>query len=134
MTMNDDYMRLLGLAQYSAQNAGMQNAHANGVMGRALGVAANQYQGVGASMCLTCGQYGLHTHEIKTKQKEEAKVENGPWKWFSNYVEKHKDMIFTVALILLADHYLFAGKFRAKIEDMVESWISKATKAVKADA
>lgn len=43
----------------------------------------------------------------------------------SDYVEKHKDILFTVALVLVLDHYVFDGKFKSKIEDLVSGFLSK---------
>jgi hypothetical protein len=43
----------------------------------------------------------------------------------SDYVEKHKDILFTVALVLVLDHFVFEGKFKQKIEDLVSGFLTK---------
>jgi hypothetical protein len=45
----------------------------------------------------------------------------------SEYFEKNSEMIFTIAIILLADHYFFGGKFKAKVEDLVDGLLKKHT-------
>ncbi len=94
-----------------------------------------QYFGIGNSLmgqslqnsiqprCLECNEPGIHAHEFKDKIKEKKTA----MKIVRDYVESHKDMLLTMGLIILADHFLFAGKFRVRIEQMVEQWIDKAT-------
>lgn len=45
----------------------------------------------------------------------------------TDYVEKHKDLLFSVVLVLVLDHYVFEGKFRQKIEKLVDSFLEKKT-------
>lgn len=75
--------------------------------------------------CLTCGLPGMHTHTIETKEK---------WTMISSlkmYVQKHSDVLWTLATVILLDHFLFEGKFRTKIESIMESLITKAEDKVK---
>lgn len=44
-----------------------------------------------------------------------------------NYYEKYQDTILTVAVIFLLDHYMFDGKFKTKLEQIMESLIGKCT-------
>lgn len=48
--------------------------------------------------------------------------------WFN----KHADVIVTVGVLFFVDHLAFGGKFRAKIEAMVEGLIDKAGEKLKA--
>lgn len=54
--------------------------------------------------------------------------------WIKSYIEKHKDELFTIALILLADEYLFSGKFRHRLEGIVESALKRIEKKIEAPA
>lgn len=47
------------------------------------------------------------------------------------YVQKHSDVLWTLATVILLDHFLFEGKFRTKIESIMESLITKAEDKVK---
>lgn len=47
-------------------------------------------------------------------------------KAFRDYLEQHKNMIFTVVLALLADHYVFNGIFREKIKSLINKLLDKA--------
>lgn len=62
------------------------------------------------------------------KQKEEYKM----FKSVRAYYEKYQDTILTVAAIFLLDHYMFDGKFKTKIEQIMESLINKATAKIHA--
>jgi hypothetical protein len=41
------------------------------------------------------------------------------------YVEKHKDMLFTLGLVILVDHFLFKGALRERIKATVEGALKK---------
>lgn len=41
------------------------------------------------------------------------------------YVEKHKDMLFTLGLVILVDHFLFKGALRERIKSTVEGALKK---------
>jgi len=63
--------------------------------------------------------------KINSSYKGETKMKFGTW--LNDYVEKHRDVLFTIAVVLVLDHYVFEGKFRQKIEDMVEGFLKKNT-------
>jgi hypothetical protein len=74
------------------------------------------------------GQFALATDSDYqvfgiTKPKGEMKMKL--FTQVSDYVEKHKDVLFTVALVLVLDHFVFEGKFKQKIEDLVSSFLTK---------
>lgn len=52
--------------------------------------------------------------------------------WLSDYIEKYKDTLFTIALVLVLDYYVFDGKFKQKLEDIVSGLLSKHTPAKEA--
>jgi hypothetical protein len=41
------------------------------------------------------------------------------------YVEKHKDIIFTLGLIILIDHFMFKGALRNRIQTSIEGVLKK---------
>lgn len=41
------------------------------------------------------------------------------------YVDKHKDMLFTLGLVILVDHFLFQGALRTRIKTSIEGVLKK---------
>ncbi len=115
------------LSQYSAhQNVLAQQQQQKQMQARGLGNIYQAFQ----SFCVTCGEAGIHTHsseEIKQEEKKETKTMYDAIKtWFN----KHSDLLVTLAAFFVADHFVFGGKFRHKLEQMVEGLIDKAAKKV----
>jgi hypothetical protein len=54
-------------------------------------------------------------------QRRKTMLEN-----VKGYIEKHKDIIFTLGLVILVDHFLFKGALRKRIKKTVEGVLSKA--------
>lgn len=77
--------------------------------------------------CGIPGCNGFHSEPVKTK-KEEYKM----FKSVRAYYEKYQDIILTVAAIFLLDHYMFDGKFKTKLEQIMEGLINKATSKIHA--
>ena len=48
---------------------------------------------------------------------------------FKSYFEKHQDVIITIAVVVLLDHFLFNGALRNKIQNTVEKFLDGAKKA-----
>lgn len=46
-------------------------------------------------------------------------------KLFKEYLEAHRDTIFTLGLLLLVDHYVFAGAFSAQIKAVFQKLLDK---------
>lgn len=44
------------------------------------------------------------------------------------FVSEHRNVIYTIALVVLADHFLFDGKFREKLKGLVDKMLCKAEK------
>ena len=42
-----------------------------------------------------------------------------------SYIEKNQDTFFTIAIVILLDHYLFEGALRSKIKTSVEGMIER---------
>jgi hypothetical protein len=53
-------------------------------------------------------------------QRRKTMLEN-----VKGYVEKHKDMLFTLGLVILVDHFLFKGALRERIKGTVEGALKK---------
>lgn len=62
------------------------------------------------------------------KKKEEYRM----FKSVRSYYEKYQDTILTIAALFLLDHYMFDGKFKTKLEQIMESLIGKATAKIQA--
>jgi len=58
--------------------------------------------------------------EVKP-QRRKTMLEN-----VKGYVEKHKDILFTLGLVILVDHFLFKGALRSKIQGTLEGVLKKA--------
>ena len=74
----------------------------------------------GVSMAGTITNIGNTTKQPK---KEEGKTMLGNVK---GYIEKHKDVIFTLGLVILVDHFLFRGALRERIKGTIEGVLKKA--------
>lgn len=62
--------------------------------------------------------------ELRTLQKQEAK--RGIMKSFREYLNQHRDMIFTVALVFICDHYLLGGALKERLKSLLEGILNKA--------
>lgn len=67
-----------------------------------------------------------------TRDKDFIKIEKlltkqgGSWmEGIKNYFKKHEEMFITIAMLLILDEYIFDGKFRDKIKDLMDSFINK---------
>ncbi len=69
------------------------------------------------------------TLQVKTEVKKEKK---DMFKSIKEYYEKHNEVIITIVVVFLVDHYAFGGKFKEKIELMFESLVSKTSDKIKA--
>lgn len=49
---------------------------------------------------------------------------------FKSYLSKNSGVIFTVAFVVLIDHFVFNGTFRDKIKSLVDGFLNKAAKQV----
>lgn len=49
------------------------------------------------------------------------------------YFGKHRDLFITMAVIFLADHFLFGGKFKQKITESVEKLLDKSIKTLQGE-
>lgn len=54
------------------------------------------------------------------------------FKALKEYMNENKDTLFTVALILILDEYIFSGAFRDKIKAILDGMLKKAEKKVEA--
>lgn len=62
-------------------------------------------------------------HTVQNKRK-------GFMKLFRDYLEAHRDTIFTLLLILLVDHYVFKGAFSETIKEGFEKLLRHAHKKI----
>ena len=45
---------------------------------------------------------------------------------FKQYLDKHRDMIFTIALVFVADHYILGGALKERLRKLLEGILTKA--------
>lgn len=43
-----------------------------------------------------------------------------------NFIKEHRTVIYTVALVVLIDHFVFGGQFRDKLKDLTAKFLKKA--------
>ena len=46
------------------------------------------------------------------------------------YLEKNRDIFFTIGIVLILDHFVFGGAFREKLRAIVDSFLDKKTKEI----
>jgi hypothetical protein len=51
--------------------------------------------------------------------------ENNMLESLKSYIEKNQDTFFTIALVVLLDHYLFEGALRSRLKSTVELMLDK---------
>jgi len=66
--------------------------------------------------------------DMKSSKQETKKVSE-----LRAYFTKNSGVIFTVALVILADHFVFGGAFREKLKSIVDSFLNKAGKQIEAE-
>lgn len=48
-----------------------------------------------------------------------------------DYVKTHREILITLALVALVDHFVFEGQFKKKLQQLVEALLNKAQKQLK---
>lgn len=66
-----------------------------------------------------------NTYQHTYKPIQPTKKE-GIMKLFRDYLNTHRDLIFTVALVFIADHYLLNGALKERIQRLLEGILNKA--------
>jgi hypothetical protein len=46
------------------------------------------------------------------------------------FVKQHSGVIYTVALVALADHFLLGGALRTRLQALIEKLLAKAEKSI----
>jgi ribosomal protein L30/L7E len=57
--------------------------------------------------------------------KPNKKEEKGMFQNVKDYIGKHRDMLFTLGLIIVVDHFLFSGALRERIKGSIEGMLKK---------
>lgn len=57
---------------------------------------------------------------------ENNKKKEGIMNSFRAYLDKHRDLIFTVALVFLVDHYFLGGAFKERLQKLLGGVLDKA--------
>jgi hypothetical protein len=67
--------------------------------------------------------YGTATAEMSNPKIK--KEEKGMFQNVKDYIGKHRDMLFTLGLIVVVDHFLFNGALRERIKGSIEGMLKK---------
>lgn len=122
--MNDQYEVRIGYygGFMAGQGASMSMGHMglNGLMQQ--GINQQTYQNQLAAVQQFNGQtYGLQPNMfIKPTNKR------GIMKAFKDYLSEHKDLIFTLLIVLLVDHFCFQDAFKEKIKAAMNKLLDRA--------
>jgi uncharacterized protein (DUF2164 family) len=69
---------------------------------------------------------GTTPFQIQNKQQEKKPMLSR----LKDYLRKHEDIFFTLAIAMLVDHFFFNGAFRQKIEAIVEKMLDSVSRRV----
>lgn len=109
-------------AQFAAMQvqAAMQQAAGIGAMRCAMGMSgmAHLSRGVPISSGLAA--------QVSKPKNEEPKETKTMLSQMREYIKEYRTIIFTVAFVALADHFLFEGAFRTRLKTLVEGLLKKA--------
>lgn len=75
-------------------------------------------------------QQEMNAAQSPDKDPNKKPNKGGFLKALRDYLEAHKNILFTIVLALLADHYVFDGVFREKIKSAVDKLLDKAHKQI----
>ena len=67
------------------------------------------------------GMSTFYGQPIVTPKRRRTMFEN-----VKDYIGKHRDIIFTLGLVIIVDHFLFKGALRERIKGTIEGILSKA--------
>lgn len=76
------------------------------------------------------GLAGLMNQQQASSIPPNEPKKGGFMKAVKDYLEAHKNILFTVVLTLLADHFVFGGVFREKIKSAVDKLLDKAHRQI----
>lgn len=82
---------------------------------------AKQYEQLGYQVQRSPNHDGF---TIRSNEKEKEKSMFG----FKEYIQKHKDLVWTIVLAAILDHFLLKGVIRSKLVDIVEGFLAKIKK------
>lgn len=94
-------------------------------------ITPHTYKGGGVFLC-TKGSSWAVCHGFAPNNWTLVKEENNMTQVFKEYFSKHKDIFMTLAVVLLADHFVFKGAFRDKVKTLLENLLSGAEKKITA--
>lgn len=101
----------LGLQQQSAVAAGL--------------LQQQQMQSQHAFYQQALAQTGQYFPQLEAVKKKEAKKMS----MVREYINKHRDVIFTLGVALLVDHFILNGALRHRIQRVIEAALAKIEKA-----
>lgn len=47
-----------------------------------------------------------------------------------SYLEKHRDIFLTIGIILILDHFIFAGAFKDKLKSIIDGFLDTKAKEI----
>jgi hypothetical protein len=114
--------RRIDMATSSIYDYSQQQSISNSQILQSQGIGSAQFfmPGQLPTYTVTTGIYPQQAPECPKPQRRKTMLEN-----VKGYVEKHKDMLFTLGLVILVDHFLFKGALRERIKGTVEGALKK---------
>lgn len=72
------------------------------------------------------GEYPKERKGSLTTPKKEKKIMGDMFTDMKKFIQEHRSVMYTVAVVALFDHFLFEGQFREKLKDLVKKFMTKA--------
>lgn len=99
-------------------------------LGGTLAYCTKQQEIIDISTHKIAGVDGWHVFLVKNPNKKESKM-NEIVSDIRGFIKEHRSVIYTVAAIMLLDHFVFGGKFRERLHGMVERLLHNTEKKLK---
>jgi len=79
----------------------------------------------GRNKCFKDAQKKLQEHKLSVTEKKPMKEQ------IKEYLNKHRDLIFTVCVVLLIDHFFLGGSLRERVKSLVNKLLDKTEATLK---
>ena len=118
-------MQYLQSQAQMSQSQQFQNQQAKRLMGAITEQGLGGLQNAGQWVNNNANNIVAEAKSISTKSKGVSMLAS-----FRSYVDKHKEVLFTVVLAIAADHFVFGGAFTGKIKGLIEKLLDRAQKVL----
>ena len=76
-------------------------------------------------------EWNLNDEQYEVEGIQPIKTQGGSVvETLKSYFKKHEDVLISLAVVLVVDHFIFNGAFREKVEAIVNKLLDKAEKSI----